>query len=365
MPVYLLGGLAVQAAADTGIDLAQLGGLAAIYFGSSVIWSAPAGAIVQRLGVFVSVVVTALLSAVSLVGIAGFGQTVGVIATCMFIAGVSNGIVQPAVNLMLARTIPLGRRGLAFGIKQAAVPFGSFLGGLSVPLIGLTIGWRWAFAIGVLAPISAVILMPRMGRDAASGIRREGRVPTRRGLLPLALGAGLANGSTMMLGTFYVAGTVARGIPPAQAGLLLSVGSLLGISTRVVVGAIADRRETGHFAQVRVMYGVAAVGFFMLALGRHPVVILLGTALAFAGSWGWHGLLTYAVVVAHPTNPAAATGITQAGTHGGGAVGPLVFGILSVTWGFGVGWNVAAAFTVLGFIMVSVGERRTADAAAR
>jgi MFS family permease len=365
MPVYLMGGLAVQAAADTGIDLAQLGALAAVYFGSSALWSAPAGTIVERLGVFHTVVVAAVLSTVTLVGIAVFGRTVEALAAFIFLAGASNGIVQPAVNLMLARTIPVGRRGLAFGIKQAAVPLGSFLGGISVPLVGLTIGWRWAFAIGVLAPVSAVLLIPRLGRESASGSRRRDRTPTRHGLVSVALGAGLANGSTMMLGTFYVAGAVAGGIAPAHAGLLLSVGSLLGITTRIVVGNIADKRDAGHFIRVRWMFGVAAAGFVLLAIGQHPVVVLIGTGLAFAASWGWHGLLTYAVVVAHPTNPASATAMTQAGSYGGGVVGPIVFGVLSATVGFGVAWNVAAAFTVLGFVMVSIGERRTIDAGIR
>lgn len=365
MPVYLMGGLAVQAAADTGIDLAQLGALAAVYFASSALWSAPAGTIVARLGVFRAVVVTAVLSTITLIGIALFGRTAGALAAFMFVAGVSNGIVQPAVNLMLARTIPAGRRGLAFGIKQAAIPLGSFLGGISVPLVGLTIGWRWAFAIGVLAPVSAVLLMPRMGRESTSGSRRGDRAPTRHGLVSLALGAGLANGSTMMLGTFYVAGAVAGGIAPAHAGLLLSVGSLFGITTRIVVGNIADKRDAGHFIRVRWMFAVAAAGFVMLAINQHPVVVLIGTGLAFAASWGWHGLLTYAVVVAHPTDPASATAMTQAGSYGGGVVGPIVFGVVSATFGFGVAWNVAAAFTVLGFVLVSVGERRTTEAGAR
>ena len=86
MPVYLMGGLAVQAAADTGIDLAQLGALAAVYFGSSALWSAPAGTIVERLGVFHTVVVAAVLSTVTLVGIAVFGRTVEALAAFIFLA---------------------------------------------------------------------------------------------------------------------------------------------------------------------------------------------------------------------------------------------------------------------------------------
>lgn len=35
-------------------------------------------------------------------------------------------------------------RGLVFGLKQAAIPLATMLGGVSAPAIAVTLGWRWA-----------------------------------------------------------------------------------------------------------------------------------------------------------------------------------------------------------------------------
>lgn len=363
MPVYLMGGLAVQAAADTGIDLAQLGGLTAAYFLSSSLWSIPAGRIVGRLGMFRSVLLAAGLSIVALVGIATLGRSVIALTSFMMVSGASNGIAQPAVNLMIARMVPVSRRGVAFGLKQAAVPLGSVLGGLAVPTIGLTIGWRWAFVIAAVTPVIAVLGMPRTAREKEGstvppGPQRHG--PVRAGLPAISAGAGLANASTMALGTFYVTAAVSGGIAPAAAGLLLSLGSVLGIATRIVLGVQADRRGTGHIARVRSTLMLAASGFLLLAAGGPSWFVLIATGVVFAASWGWHGLLVHAVVATYPTDPATATALTQAGSYAGGVFGPVVIGVVSALAGFPVGWALAGSLTALGALMVRSGERRAA-----
>lgn len=361
MPVYLIGGLAVQVAADTGIDLAELGGLAAVYFASSLVFSVTAGRVVRSLGVRRTVQVTAAVSTATLLTIAGLGRDVATLSACMVAAGFANGTAQPAVNQMIARHVRSARRGLIFGIKQSAIPLGGLLGGLAVPVIGLTVGWRWAFVLAVLTPVAAVLLMPR-GEDGpvgGDGTRPGASAPAgrRRGLLVVATGAGFANASTMMLGTFFVTSAVATGTGPASAGLLLSVGSLVGIVARILSGVMADRRGTGHLRRVQVMFVIAAVGFVLLAVGGHPLTLLPGAVLAFAAGWGWHGLLVHAVVDLHPEDPATATAMTQAGTYAGGIAGPALFGILSASLGFSAGWLLAAGSTLVGGVLLHRGSR--------
>jgi MFS family permease len=363
MPIYLMGGLAVQASADTGIGLAELGGLASVYFGSSLAWSVPAGRIVRRLGVRRSILATLVTSVGALLGIAVLGRSILTLGLFMAVAGFSNGTVQPAVNQMIARTVREGRRGLVFGVKQAAVPLGGLLGGLAVPTVGLTVGWRWAFVIALLTPLAAAIALPPHPEEPGqgSGGARPASLQGRRGLLALAVGAGFSNGSTMMLGTFFVTSTVAAGLPAGRAGLLLSLGSLVGIATRVVAGGLADRRGADQLRRVRAMYLVATAGFLLLAVEGPPGLLLVGSLVAFAASWGWHGLLVHAVVAAYPDDPASATATTQAGTYAGGIAGPLLFGVVSASSGFGLGWSLAACCTVLGALLLRVeGSRERA-----
>lgn len=54
---------------------------------------------------------------------------------------------------------------------------------------------------------------------------------------------------------------------------------------------------------------------------------------------------------------ATATGITQTGTYTGGAVGPLVFGIIVERAGYGVAWWIFAGVAVTAVAVMLVGRR--------
>jgi hypothetical protein len=82
--------------------------------------------------------------------------------------------IEPACNWLLVRSVPTGQQGLAFGMKQAANPLAASLSGLAVPVLGMTVGWRWAFAlVGLLAALAAVTLT----LCAVTQVERRGRRP--------------------------------------------------------------------------------------------------------------------------------------------------------------------------------------------
>ncbi|MST35344.1 MFS transporter, partial [Acidimicrobiaceae bacterium USS-CC1] len=76
--------------------------------------------------------------------------------------GLANGAMQPAVNLLLARTVDDRRQGLAFGVKQAAIPTSTLLSGLAVPALALTVGWHVAYlvAAGLALLVGAMLVLP-------------------------------------------------------------------------------------------------------------------------------------------------------------------------------------------------------------
>ena len=87
-------------------------------------------------------------------------------------------LAQPAANLLLARAVPADRQGLAFGIKQSAIPAAAMLGGLAVPSIALTWGWRWAFAAGGAFALMSAVTVPRT--VSASEAPKPGTPPSSR-----------------------------------------------------------------------------------------------------------------------------------------------------------------------------------------
>src|SRR5699024_5418681 len=100
--------------------------------------------------------------------LAAFARSLLVLAIIMIFAGVVSSALQPATKLFLVRRAPHKRHGFAFGIKQAAVPFAVFLGGLAVPAIGLTVGWRWAFVTAAVLALVISLIMPHSNRSLSA-----------------------------------------------------------------------------------------------------------------------------------------------------------------------------------------------------
>jgi MFS family permease len=324
------------------------------YFAVSALASVPTGRLVERYGAGAATRVGIVVVALVLFGIAGVARSFPVLVAFLIVGGASNALVQLSSNLSLARHVSRHRQGLAFGVKQAAVPVATLLTGVSVPVVGLTIGWRWAFAIAGVLALLALLLVPS---DVGSARKAEERDHDRAtaALVVIAVAASLAGGTANALGTFLVSSAVDRGIEPGLAGLTLSLGSAVGIVCRVFGGWLADRRDGGHVLVLCGMLATGAVGFVLLAV---PSVwaLVVGTILAFGLGWSWPGLLNFAVVRLNPTAPAAATGITQSGVYAGGAFGPLLFGALVHTTSYSIAWLAAAATMVLGAGLMLIGR---------
>lgn len=370
LAVFLVGGLAVQISGDLGFGVARLGVMATVFFAASAAASVPAGWLAEHLGTRRAILTAAALSALSLAGVAVLGRSWGALVAYLAVAGISNGISQPAVNLLLARGIAARRQGLAFGVKQGAVPAASLLGGMAVPVLGLTVGWQWAFGLAVALPASLVLLAPDVGapakRDPGSKLR-TGDAPARA-LAALAMAAGLGTAAASMLGTFLVTAAVARGVAESPAGVLLAAGSAFGVAGRVFFGWRADLGDTRYLVPVGRLMLAGAVGFAFLAVAPSLPWMVLGTALAFGAGWGWNGVLTFAVVRTNPRAPAYATGVTQAGLYLGGMSGPVLFALVSERWSFAAGWAVGSVLLLAAWVAVVVGARlmkgRTAPSAA-
>ena len=358
LPAFLTGGLAVHVRGEFHFGVAALGLAVAAFFVTSSVASAVMGRVVERIGSHRGMRLAAAGSAASLLGVALLARSWSGLVACLVLGGLANAVSHPAANLSLAREVPAGRQGLAFGIKQAAIPVATLLAGLAVPTIAVTLGWRWAFAGGAALALAVAFLVPASTRGSIvrrSGVK--GDKDARTGpLFLLALGIGLGSTAATPLGAFLVESSVAAGLRVETAGLLLASGSAASIAVRVLFGRLADGMSGGRLLLVAAMLATGVAGFVMLATGEE-VLILPGALLAFAAGWGWPGLFNFAVVKTSPGAPAAATGITQTGASGGAAVGPLVFGLVAEAVSYQVAWLVCGAFA-LGALAAIVAGRR-------
>jgi MFS family permease len=365
LPVFLTGALTVQISAELGFDPAGLGVVVALYFGISALASLPSGWLVERFGATVTSRLAVSGVAVAMTAIAALATSYTWLVTLLLCCAWCNVLGQLSSNLTLARHVPPERLGLSFGVKQAAIPVATLLAGAAVPAVALTVGWRWAYVFGAGLALGALLLAPREAMDREPGSATPGERATAA-LSVIGLAAGLGSGAATALGIFLVAAAVDRGIDPGTAGLTLTLGSVVGLSLRLVNGWLADRRTGGHIAVVAGSLMAGAAGLALLAVPG-PAALVIGTLLAFGLGWSWPGLLQFAVVRLHPSAPAAATSIVQVGVYGGGFVGPIGFGFIAAHGSFPAAWLTGAVSMLLSGALMVLGRRMLLahDSAAR
>ena len=355
VPVFLVGGLAVQIGDELDFSPAGLGLAVSAYFGASALASVPAGALVERFGSARVSRYGIALSAASLLTIAAAADALWSLIAILALGAGANAMGQLASNTSLSRHVPVRRQGLSFGIKQAAIPVSTLLAGAAVPAVALTVGWRWAFVLAGLLAAAAIFLVPA----EAPGERRSQDATAKRAtgaLIVIGIAATLAAGAANALGTFLVDSAVARGIAPGPAGLALTLGSAVCVAARIGGGWQADFRPTRQVGVIAALLACGAIGLGLLAIpGTVPLV--LGVVMGFGLGWSWPGLMNFAVVRLHPQAPAAATSITQTGVYAGGCVGPLGLGALAATAGYPTMWIVAAAAMVTAAGLMLLGSR--------
>ncbi len=372
-PVFLVGAVAVQMRHSLHFGAGTLGTVVALYYLGAGLSSVPLGRMVEVVGGLRTMRIACLASGALLLLIAVAARSVVTVGVLLVAAGVASAAMQPAANLFLSRRMPLDRQGLAFGIKQSAVPLTTSLAGLAVPVVALTIGWRWAFVVaGALAVIAggALPFLAEGGtRPGTKQTRRPG--PTWSGsgsLWVLAGGFGMGLAAASAMTAFLVSSSVATGTSRAGAGLLAAAGGAAAVVGRILSGRLADRRGRDHLPAVALMLGIGAGAYLLLALvtaHRLTYLYLPVVLVVFGAGWGWNGLFNFAVVRDYPHQPAWATGVTQTGGRLGGVVGPFAFGQLVSHGSYTLAWVAAggACVAAAGVLMAVRIALRRADAA--
>lgn len=361
LPAFLVGALTVQIRDDLSLGPAQMGIAAATLFTVSGLLARRLGRFVQTVGAGTGIAISAALATVAL-GVLAVAGSYLVLLAGLAVGGLANALAQPAANLRISRAVTSARLGLAFGIKQSSIPAATMLSGLAVPVIAVSIGWRWAFAMGAcLAAAIATWSLLSAGLRPANDAPEEAKAPPDHGTPPRALlvvtiAGALAAAAATSLGVFLIDSAVQIGMSPSTAGLVFAVAAGSGLVLRIVWGAVIDRHpgRSPYIFMANLLTG-GAVGFLLLTVGTE-VTVALGAWLAFASGWTWTGLLHFAVVRDNRARAALATGTLQTGVSLGSAAGPLLFGLVVEVTSYRTGWFVAAGTALAAATLFRVGR---------
>jgi len=364
LPLFMVGGLAVQIREEFGFGEADLGLGVTIGFVVGALTAPFGGRLADRIGPRTTTYLGASLSSLALLGLglATTGWVTMVVFLCL--AGLSVALTDPGLAIMVDRTVPVPRQGVAFGIKEASIPAASLAAGIAVPAIALTIGWRWAFIIGLVPLAAILILLPRL--DVRMRVPQPEDTPTteplkdpprRTAILLAAVAAALATAAASGVGIYLTTSAVAMGLSEGNAGILLAVGSVAGITARIGTGVMADRIGGPQFKLIATML---AIGALTMALGGsgNNLLLVIGTLGAFTGGWAWTGLFFLSLVKTNPDRPGTVAGIGIAGLGVGNASGPYLFGLAAESFSYGAAWLAAAIAAGIAAILMAMARSR-------
>jgi sugar phosphate permease len=325
-----VGAIAPELSDDYGLSLSQIGVVLAATNAGMTLTLLPWGYVTDRVGERLSIAVGLGGAAVAL---ALAGMVGGFAALVLGLAGA--GAFGASVNSASGRAVmhwfAPDERGLALGIRQAAIPIGGFAGAVALPALVAAAGVSAAFYALAANSLVWAIVAAIVIRERRLDEHVEGRFasPLRDARMWL-----LCSASTLVLaGQMAIMGFVvlflhdARGLSTAHAALVLAAVQVGGAATRVVVGRRSDRdrRRIPLFRVVSVALAVALAAVTVLA---HAPLVVLVPVLVVAGVLGmsWNGLsFTAAAEAAGPRRSGAAIGFQQTALGIGGIAIPIAF----------------------------------------
>jgi MFS family permease len=273
------------------------------------------------------------------------------------------GVVATAWQDLIARVIPVDRRGLFWGLTSALGAAAGFAGALlsagllaNYPfpvnfiilfaLAGVILLLGWGFTLLIREPAQEVREARRSQRDYLAqlpGLVREDR-PFRRFLAARLL---LTFG-TMGLGFVTVAAVQQWAVPDGTVGLYTAV-MLLGMTVaNLAFGLLGDRH--GHKQSLEWAAGAYTLAFALAWLAPEPVwyflvFFLLGVGQGILVVSGILVVLEFSEPVRRPTY----AGITNSSLGVVGTLGPLV-GAWLASAGFGLLFAFSAVLSLVAFV---------------
>lgn len=257
---------------------------------------------------------------------------------------------NPAGSTMLMRTAPPRHRNLIFSIRQAGVPLGGAIAGVTVAPAVVSLGFApTAWLIAALVVFSLLAVQPfRKRLDIEKGpanrgwarmflspsaLRRSAKVIRSHPSLPLITGMGIsfsiAQASVQAFTATYL--VTQRSKDLAEAGYFVAI--LLAASTlsRIILGWVADRWRRGLLLLCLLLLGASGALVLLVWSAAGPPWLLYGcVALIGATSLGWNGI--YMAELARLSPPALIGDVTSAANlfgFAGSLCGPLIFALIA------------------------------------
>lgn len=362
--------LAMAPVIQRAIDLSatEVGLLMTAYYCGQAIWSLPAGAFVDRIGVG-----RALVGAM-----AGIAVGTSVVATApslpflllgMLLMGSGYSFTNPSTAKGVFDWFPQCRRATAMGAKQTGVPIGGVIAA-GLGALAATADWRvllWVVAVlTIVFGAVCLSLVTRPSEETAprakpfAGLAELFRDGNYGRFVLSNLLYNFGQGNFFGFLTLFVR-EAARGTQELAA-LSLGIAQATSAVARFGWGAVSDTFFRGRRKGLVIGIGIASVVLLAampLAAGWPGVAMMFVIAGLGITVASYAGLMqTMSVEAVEPRLTGSAVGYNGICTHMGAIIGPPAFGAtVDATGSYMGGWMMTAGVVATGVLMLGFGFR--------
>ncbi len=370
--------------AELGVSYAALGAALTAYNLASGLAQTPAGFLVDRVGA-ARVLIAGLAIEAAAIGVLGLTASYAALVVLLFVAGLGDSVFHPADYAILSARVARRRLGRAFSI----VTFAGYLGFAVAPSVMVAVAAVADWRAGLVAAGAVGIAMAGLmfANRRAMGEGEEDRAPPApaRGAAPGqgAAGAGgirafLLSGPVLLLFLFYVASSMGSGgiqsfsvaalttlyaAPLASVSVALTAFLVTNAGGILLGGVIADH--------TRYHGAVAVIGFVASAACVGAIAVFDLPLWAVTGALGLAGLLQGITrpsrdMMVRAITPPGATGkvfgFVSSGLNLGGALAPVMFGLIVDHGAPRLVFALAVAFMLIAAALAGIGRLRTSAA---
>ncbi|MDB5512141.1 MAG: hypothetical protein JWR08_1624 [Enterovirga sp.] len=369
---------------EVGMTVASIGLLAAVTTAGSIIFLLSGSVLIAQVGPIRSLQIGLGLGILGLGLLALPFWQMAVLGSVLI--GLGYGPSSPAGTDVLHRYAPERHRNLIFSIKQAGVPLGGVLAGVTLPPIVESVGWRASVAFSALAVLATIALVQplRNGIDVdrrpagsfslamflspsnllrpLTALRSDRRLPRLA-----VVGACLAFAQGAWFAFLVTYAVSALGYSLVAAGIIFGVMQATGVFGRVLLGWASDRLGSSLLTLRLVSITAAATS---AAAAASDVTWPVWAIVLLAGIGGvtvssWNGIQIAAIA---RLAPKGLVGETAAGAtiiiFIGHICGPTLFAILlALSGGFMLPFLLVAAVSAVPLLVLArQGEAPAASA---
>lgn len=283
-----------------GLSLGQIGGLATFSNVVPILGLALVGRVLDQYGERWPVVLGLAILSVAMTLVALSSGYAGLVAGMLMI-GVGYSPVQPGGSRAIYHWFPPGERGLAMGVRQAALPLGGALAAVFFPALLIHTDWtRAMLGASIVLAASAIVYgavfrnsprhAQRASASALDGLKHHLR---DAGFRRISVVGAVLVGAQTAISIFWAIFAQRRfGYSPTDAAWVLFIVQLSGSAGRIVLSAISDRIADGKRRFVTLCLGITPVALVAAAsLPAHSATWVVVTFSALVGvcCFGWYG----------------------------------------------------------------------------